>query len=118
MATFIRYFSPGFMFYEHSVIHCPKGESASEYALAHAPESAHGFQLGKRTEDQVEPTWFDGVTWFKGEAVSAEEAIAEVKAAGQDASILEFNCKANGYTRLLKAPGGQYAPLGAGDTVL
>lgn len=118
MATFIRYIIPGAFVNDEQVVHCPAGEPAGTFALNNAPPGAVAFQVGKRNETQVNPTWFDGVTWFKGEVVTPEEAIAEVKARGWDHSILEFNCKANGYTQLVKLPNGAFQPFGASDTML
>lgn len=118
MATFIKYILPGSFFMDEHVVHCPKGEQASAYAVANAPAGAFAFMIGKRNEDQVNPTWYDGTTYIKGEVLGVEAAVALGKSQGLDMSILEGNCRANGYKRLVKLPSGQYLPFGASDTML
>lgn len=118
MATFIRFLSPGALLMNESIVHCPAGMPAGEFALANMPPLAYGYQVGKRNESDVEPKWFDGTVFVKGEVLDAEEAIRRAKADGIDTDVLSWNCSANGYKQLIRLPEGQYIPFHAGDTRL
>lgn len=120
MATFIKFLSPGALFMNESVVHCPAGVPASEFARDNLPPIAYGYRIGKRGESDVEPKWFDGTVFVKGEVVSAEEAVSRAKAEGNmfAADVLAANCEFNGYKRVVILPGGQHVPFHDSDTRL